>query len=372
MKNTSKIIGLTGNIATGKSVVRRMLANSGGLGIDADLIGHRILYPGGPAYQEIIDAFGENILKDNGQISRGKLGEIVFNDSDKLAQLESLTHPMVMKTIQKRIQTSKCSFTAVEAIKLFESDCADLCDSFWVAHASRSHQLDRLMKFRNMDKKQAMDRIDMQPPQSTKLERADVVISTEGTFNDTWLQVQQALNDTIKADKVIAQTHLQKPGGWTFTPPNQLSQYHLAAFWEENSGEDIQTLYEWLGMHMVLPISKSGDLKFLIIWDNTNFTATLRKIIPERVLDEASLEVFEIFQEHCQNKQCEVIFLPEKNIKNEHLQPEKYGFQQQTTQELSYLAWQEAGEKFTMEPREQIWVKTLAQPIETNIKYDQT
>ena len=75
MENAVKIIGLTGNIATGKSVIRRMLANSGALGLDADVIAHRTLYPGGLAYQGVLNLFGDSVLSAGGQINRQSLGE---------------------------------------------------------------------------------------------------------------------------------------------------------------------------------------------------------------------------------------------------------------------------------------------------------
>ncbi len=360
----SKIIGLTGNIATGKSVIRRMLANSGGLGIDADQIGHRMLYPDGPAYQAVINTFGEKILSEDGRISRSKLGEVVFKNPGKLNQLESLTHPPVINSIRRRIETSGCPFTVVEVIKLFESDCVDLCDTIWVSHASRSHQLDRLLQSRNMDKVQASQRIDTQSPQSTKLERADVVINTEGTFNSTWVQVQQALNDTIQVEKEFEQMDLNNPKPWASKPVSLLSQKKWISFWKENSGEDLNTLYKWLGQHMILPVLKDDELSALVIWDNHNFTATLQKIIPEEIMDQSSAEVIEVFQNDCQMKQIEMIFLSKKSIQAYHLQPAQYGFQHQTIEALAYPAWQEAGQKIVEETEEQIWVKNLAQPIE--------
>ena len=78
-----EIIGLTGNIATGKSVIRRMLANCGALEIDADLIAHRVMYPEGAVFLSIIETFGEAILAEDGHISRGKLAEIVFSNPEK-------------------------------------------------------------------------------------------------------------------------------------------------------------------------------------------------------------------------------------------------------------------------------------------------
>ncbi len=200
MAMTRNIIGLTGNIATGKSVVRRMLVNHGALGLDADIIAHRTLYPGGKAFQPVIDVFGKNILTPSGEIDRKKLGQIVFQDPEQLAILESLTHPAVTEAIRERIERSDLPLIVIEAIKLFESPLIDLCNTVWVSQASPMFQLERLLQTRNMTEETARQRIAAQPPQSEKRKRADVVINTEGPFQQTWQQVRQALNDTIQSN----------------------------------------------------------------------------------------------------------------------------------------------------------------------------
>ena len=90
------VIGLTGNIATGKSVVRTMLEYFGVVGIDADSIAHQSITPGAPGYQPVVDYFGESILDPDGQIDRRELGSLVFANSEALAKLESLVHPLVL------------------------------------------------------------------------------------------------------------------------------------------------------------------------------------------------------------------------------------------------------------------------------------
>ena len=145
MKHTRNLIGITGNIATGKSVVRRMLANAGALGLDADVIGHRMIYPQGPAFQEVLTAFGGGILNENGEISRTSLGEIVFKNPDQLAKLEAIVHPAVTDAIQKRLAHSQSPLVALEAIKLLEAGLGEICNAVWVSHAPHTTQLERLM-----------------------------------------------------------------------------------------------------------------------------------------------------------------------------------------------------------------------------------
>jgi len=93
------VIGLTGNIATGKSVVRKMLEHLGAYGIDADALSHRATAKGAPGYQPVVDAFGKWILEPSGQIDREKLGRLVFSNPDALRQLENIVHPLVQQAV---------------------------------------------------------------------------------------------------------------------------------------------------------------------------------------------------------------------------------------------------------------------------------
>ena len=91
------VIGLTGNIATGKSVVRKMLEHLGAFGLDADALSHQAIGRGGPAYAAVVKHFGEWLLTDKGEINRNRLGRIVFTDPEALDQLEAIIHPVVRR-----------------------------------------------------------------------------------------------------------------------------------------------------------------------------------------------------------------------------------------------------------------------------------
>lgn len=182
-------IGLTGNIATGKSAVGRMLAESGAEIIDADRITHAVLAVGGAAYDDVVAAFGADILAADGNIDRGKLGEIVFSNAEALAQLERLVHPPVIADVRRRIAASAAPIVVVEAIKLLESGVADDYDAIWVTTCPETAQVKRLMKSRRLTREEALRRIHAQPPQAEKLARADVVIDTSGSLDETRVQV---------------------------------------------------------------------------------------------------------------------------------------------------------------------------------------
>lgn len=182
-------IGLTGNIATGKSAVGRMLAELGAEVIDADQLTHSVLAPDGAAYADVVAAFGVDILTPDGTIDRGKLGDIVFSDAEALAQLERLVHPPVIAEVRRRIAASVAPVVVVEAIKLLESGVADDYDAIWVTTCPETAQVKRLMKSRRLSRAEALRRIHAQPPQAEKLARADVVINTNGALDATRAQV---------------------------------------------------------------------------------------------------------------------------------------------------------------------------------------
>jgi len=185
-------IGLTGNIATGKSTVGRMLAQLGAEVIDADRIAHAVIAPDGAAYTAVVTAFGADILASDGTIDRGKLGDIVFSDAEALAQLERLVHPPVIAEVRRRIAASTAPAIVVEAIKLLESGVAGDYDAIWVTTCPEMAQIKRLMKSRRLTRAEALRRIRAQPAQAEKLARADVVIDTSGTLDETRAQVSAA------------------------------------------------------------------------------------------------------------------------------------------------------------------------------------
>jgi dephospho-CoA kinase len=185
------VIGLTGNIAMGKSLVRRMLEHLGAYTIDADGLAHQAMAPGAPAYKPVIVTFGQWILDSEQRIDRSKLGAVVFAHPEALARLEAITHPVVGQAIDTLIQRARHKVVVVEAIKLLEGSLANQVDAVWVVDATEEKQLERLVK-RGLPRLDAIKRIRMQNPQADKLARASVVISDNGTPEETWAQVRLA------------------------------------------------------------------------------------------------------------------------------------------------------------------------------------
>lgn len=364
MINSTFIIGITGNIATGKSVIRRMLANAGILGIDADVLAHRMFYPGGPAYQTVIEAFGSEIKSDHDSISNKKLGQIVFNDPERLRQLESLVHPPVINAIIKRVKAAHRPLIAVEAIKLLESGLGSYCDSIWVSYASFDHQIQRLVSQRGLSHEEASSRIKAQPPQSAKFSQADVIINTETSFKDTWLRTQSALNDTIQPSKMDSPLHINSTEDGSVVLVNSFPVSQLESAWDEMAGEGSATLFEHLGMRMVFPILKEDHILAFVMWENWNFTATLKKIYPSSFVKKKPGLVFDSFIKHAMMNQAEILLVTSELINEVGIQPASLGFTQQHIDRLTYPAWRIAAQKAASRNESTLWVKVLTQPFE--------
>ena len=190
------LIGLTGNVATGKSLVARMLSELGAHVIDADALTHELERQGRPVYAAIVAAFGPGILRADGEIDRAQLGKLVFSDPKALRRLEAIVHPAVAAEIARQISDLKSqtldkrAVIVVEAIKLIEAGLHKQCDALWVVTCRPGLQLDRLIRTRGLSEANARLRIVAQPPQSEKAALADVLIENNGTPDGLRAQVR--------------------------------------------------------------------------------------------------------------------------------------------------------------------------------------
>lgn len=185
------IIGLTGNIATGKSLVAGILSELGAEIIDADKLAHEVVQPGTEVYRQVVSIFGKCVIRSDGEIDRVKLGQIVFADPEAMRRLENVIHPAVIARAQEILATTKATVVVIEAIKLLEAGMDSICDAIWVVTSPREVQVQRLMEERGLTQQEAELRIDAQPPQEEKILRADVVIDNGGTIAATRDQVSR-------------------------------------------------------------------------------------------------------------------------------------------------------------------------------------
>jgi dephospho-CoA kinase len=186
------IIGLTGNIATGKSAIMRLAAERGAMTIDADQVVHELLNSDGTIQEAVAGAFGEEVRRQDGRIDRPALGRIVFQDPAALRRLEELLHPATRAEIVRRVTNTPAHVVVIEAIKLLEGPLAALCDQIWVTTCTPETQMARLQVCRGMDAQTATARIEAQTPQADKIARADVVFHTDGLMAETRTQFDQA------------------------------------------------------------------------------------------------------------------------------------------------------------------------------------
>ena len=176
------VIGLTGGIATGKTLVSETLRDLGATIINADLVGHEAYLPHTETWQAVVDAFGTDILDDEGQIVRPKLGAIVFSDPSKLEQLNSIVHPRIYAMISDRIEGLKSDgveTVVVEAALLIEAGWTPLADEIWVLTSPIEQVYSRLTG-RGMSAEQAQARVESQMPQDERVTHADIVIANDG------------------------------------------------------------------------------------------------------------------------------------------------------------------------------------------------
>lgn len=187
------ILGLTGNIATGKSTVAKQLNALGAHVFDADQVARDVVAPGTPALAQIIHQFGAQMLRPDGSLDRGALGGLVFQNPQLLKKLEAITHPVVRAELRMRIvATPADAICVIEVIKLFESGWSDACRQTWVTYCPSEMQLARLMLERGLSEAEAQARITAQNKQADKLARADVVIDTSSTIARTRAHVERA------------------------------------------------------------------------------------------------------------------------------------------------------------------------------------
>lgn len=190
-----KIIGLTGGTGSGKSVVSRSLAEAGAVIVDADQIAHEIIERGKPAYLEIIDFYGRDILDAEGNIIRKKLGEIVFHDAEKLAFLNRCTHKYIAAEVERQIAAAKAQGEAkaiiLDAPLLLEAGLEQICDLVWVVYAEAEVRTQRVMARDGISYESAKARIANQKSWEEYRNAADAVIDNSGDLAPLQAQIKE-------------------------------------------------------------------------------------------------------------------------------------------------------------------------------------
>jgi len=199
-----RIIGLTGNIACGKSTVVRWLCELGAHAIDADAVTHTVQQPGQAVYAAIVAAFGGDILSaPDGPIDRRRLGAMVFADPAALRRLEHIVHPAVrhhvMAWLAELASTHPSAVAVIDAVKLIEGGWRDRCTAIWLVTCDPHQQFERLVGRRGLTPEEARARLAAQPAEGPRRAVADVVIDNSGSLEATHAQVVAAFQAFVTA-----------------------------------------------------------------------------------------------------------------------------------------------------------------------------
>ena len=188
----TKVIGLTGGIASGKSTISNIFKEVGWPVIDADQTARQVVMPGSLGLAQIVSRFGSQVLQTDGTLDRAALGSMVFDDPQNLSDLDQIEHPLIMAAIDKQLAGFKKQGLPVVVLDvplLFETGMDQECDLTVLAVVDRKTQLERLMKRDHCSKAAALKRINAQMPLEEKMRRADVTIDNNGSLAQTRLQV---------------------------------------------------------------------------------------------------------------------------------------------------------------------------------------
>jgi dephospho-CoA kinase len=173
-------IGLTGGIGAGKSTVARLLAAHGAIIVDADALAREVVAPGTPGLQQVVDAFGPSVVRDDGSLDREALGRIVFNDPDQRRVLEEITHPLIGQRTQELFAQAGQDDVVVHDVPLLvELGMAPLYDAVIVVEAPDDVRLTRL-EGRGLPREQALERIKAQADAEQRRAAATVVVDNAG------------------------------------------------------------------------------------------------------------------------------------------------------------------------------------------------
>jgi dephospho-CoA kinase len=344
------VIGLTGNIATGKSVVRKMLEHLGAYGIDADALAHRAIAYGAPGYKPVIETFGSWIVGDDRQIDRSRLGRIVFTDPQALEQLEAIVHPLVRQAVDILVRRSKQTVIVIEAIKLLESPLRQAYDTLFVTYTPPELQLERLVQKRGMTEETARQRITAQTAQEQKIGQADIVIRNVGSFEDTWRQVMAAWQKAVPASTAaILRPALIPPGKVMVVRARPQDAKEIASFMVSASPkpryQNREAVMAAFGEKAFLLLKSSERIIGLAGWQVENLVARTDDVNfkPSLPLADGMRMILEEVEKASRDLQCEVslLFLPPHLARKEEIW-RNLGYEKRTIQSLGVRAWQEA------------------------------
>ncbi|TDD19646.1 dephospho-CoA kinase [Nonomuraea diastatica] len=191
--------GLTGGIGSGKSEVSKRLAARGAMVIDADKIAREVVEPGTPGLAKVVAAFGEGVLRPDGSLDRERLGSIVFNDAERLAELNAIVHPLVGERVAElRSQAPDDAIVVYDVPLLVENNLASMYDVVIVVDAADEVRVRRLAEHRGMPEADARARIAAQASREDRLAAADLVVPNEGSLDELDARVAEVWHELTR------------------------------------------------------------------------------------------------------------------------------------------------------------------------------
>ncbi len=199
-RQKSMVIGLTGNSGAGKSTVAEIMKKNGAYILDCDKMAHENMQKGGSAYKKIVTEFGKDILHENGEIDRKKLGAIVFNDKNSLLTLNTVTHDIIKKQIINILAKAESRCTVIDAPLLEEAGLIPLCDEVWVVTAKLETRIRRITQRDGITKEAALLRFKNQKSDDALLKTATTVIKHD---DDNFEKLEKEVIDLMKSRGIL-------------------------------------------------------------------------------------------------------------------------------------------------------------------------
>ncbi len=345
------VIGLTGNIGTGKTVVRRMLEHLGAYTIDADGLTHRATAKGAPGYEPVVQTFGRWILDADGEINRTKLGSLVFRDPAAMGELEGIVHPLVRQAVDVLMKRATQDVVVIEAIKLLEGSLHRLCDSIWVIYAPPVIQVERLMRKRNMSREEAQQRINSQGPQTDKIALANVVIRNIGSYDDLWKQVSEAWRKNVPASAAEKAPPAKeaRAGELRVIRGKPKDAEAIAALINRLNGakpkltsDDIMAQF---GEKAYMLLQLNRELVGLAGWQVENLVVRTTDLYLESGLEveKALAKLVKEIEQVSADLQCEAsLIFPESQLASQGAVWKRLGYESRTPEDLGVQAWMDA------------------------------
>lgn len=203
-KGDTMVLGLTGGIASGKSLVAACFAELGAIVVSADVLAREIVNPGSPVLDALVKAFGPEVLTEQGGLNREALGRRVFADSSARGLLEKITHPAIAHLAECRLaelRNATHDLIVYEAPLLFEAGAEARVDQVLVVVVDPQVQMERLCLRDRLSSTEAQQRVSAQWPQADKVKRADFVIDNSGSLQQTRASVEALFNYLVCSDR---------------------------------------------------------------------------------------------------------------------------------------------------------------------------